>query len=55
MPRSGGKHVEAWDQLDNLGQPGPTGRYTWKLLCTEGLKATYLMNVGSNYPEDPKV
>ena len=55
VPRSGGKHVEAWDQLDNLGQPVPAGRYTWKLLCTEGLKATYLMNVGSNYPEDPKV
>ena len=45
-----GKHSLVWDGLDRDGNALPAGDYTWKLLQTPGLKATYLMSLGSNYP-----
>lgn len=45
-----GKQSLIWDGLDRDGNSLPVGDYTWKLLQTPGLKATYLMSVGSNYP-----
>jgi hypothetical protein len=45
-----GQHSFVWDGFDRDGNPLPTGDYTWKLLQTPGLKAIYLMSLGSNYP-----
>lgn len=47
-PRQQGKHTERWDGLDEAGKPVPPGTYTWKLLATDGLKAQYLMTIGTN-------
>ncbi|MEO1448205.1 MAG: PKD domain-containing protein [Bacteroidota bacterium] len=52
--RGTGHHVEHWDGLDGTGVPVASGRYTWKLLATPGLKSEYLMTVGTNYPYGPK-
>ena len=49
-PLGAGKHSLVWDGLDRDGNSLPAGDYTWKLLQTPGLKATYLMSLGSNYP-----
>ena len=49
-PQDAGKHSLVWDGLDRDGNSLPAGDYTWKLLQTPGLKATYLMSLGSNYP-----
>jgi len=49
-PRNPGKHSLIWDGLDRDGNALPAGDYTWKLLQTPGLKATYLMSLGSNFP-----
>lgn len=46
-PREGGALREVWDGLDEKGQPVPAGTYTWKLLASAGLKAEYLMSLGS--------
>lgn len=45
-----GQHSLVWDGLDRDGNSLPAGDYTWKLLQTPGLKANYLMSLGSNYP-----
>ena len=50
VPMTAGKHSMIWDGLDRDGNSLPAGDYTWKLLETAGLKATYLMGVGSNFP-----
>ena len=50
VPMSAGKQSLIWDGLDRDGQALPAGEYTWRLLQTPGLKAKYLMSVGSNYP-----
>ena len=47
-PRKAGANSAAWDGLDEAGQPVPAGSYKWKLLSTQGLKAEYLMSVGTN-------
>jgi hypothetical protein len=49
-PRNAGRHSLIWDGLDRDGNALPAGDYTWNLLQTPGLKATYLMSLGSNFP-----
>lgn len=51
-PRKQGANTEQWDGLDEQHQPVPAGSYTWKLLSTQGLKAEYLMTLGTN-PKTP--
>src|SRR6056297_3143117 len=46
-----GTHTEYWDGLDDDGKASPIGTYTWKLLQTPGLKAKYLMSVGTTLPD----
>lgn len=50
VPKTAGKHFLIWDGLDRDGNTLPAGDYTWKLLQTPGLKASYLMSVGSSFP-----
>ena len=50
VPKTAGRHAVVWDGLDAQGQGVPMGEYAWKLLQTPGLKATYLMTVGTNFP-----
>ena len=33
---------------DEQGNPVPAGTYTWKLLMTQGLRAEYLLTLGTN-------
>ena len=47
-PRDKGKNVERWDGLDERGRPVPAGEYSWKLLLTQGLKAQYILTLGTN-------
>ena len=54
VPKEPGTHSLVWDGLDRDGNALPAGDYTWKLLQTPGLKATYLMSLGSNYPPGDK-
>jgi hypothetical protein len=49
-PKNAGKHSLIWDGLDRDGNSLSAGDYTWKLLQTPGLKASYLMSLGSNFP-----
>lgn len=49
-PMNAGRHSLIWDGLDRDGNALSAGDYTWKLLQTPGLKATYLMSLGSNFP-----
>lgn len=51
-PRKKGANMEAWDGLDDAGQPVPAGQYTWKLLETQGLQAEYLFTLGINPKPD---
>jgi hypothetical protein len=44
--RTKGMHSEAWDGLDEKGQPVAPGKYTWKMLMTHGLRAEYITTVG---------
>jgi hypothetical protein len=46
-PRAAGQQREAWDGLDERGQPVPAGEYHWKLLSSDGLKSEYLMSLGA--------
>jgi hypothetical protein len=43
-----GQHTLQWDGLDEKGKPLLAGEYRWKLLVTEGLKAQYLLTLGTN-------
>lgn len=45
--REAGRQREAWDGLDERGQPVPAGAYRWKLLASDGLQAEYLMSLGA--------
>jgi len=47
-PRKAGDNTEFWDGLDEQGQPARAGKYAWKLLGTQGLRATYLLTLGTN-------
>ncbi len=46
--RPAGRDTVAWDGLDEQGQAVPAGTYTWKLLTSQGLKAEYLLTVGTD-------
>lgn len=46
--RKKGANSESWDGLDEKGQPVSAGTYAWKLLSTQGLKAEYLLTLGTN-------
>ena len=47
-PRAAGANQEVWDGLDEQGKPAAAGDYTWKLLSTQGLRAEYLLTLGTN-------
>jgi len=47
-PRKQGRNTETWDGLDEQGNPVAPGAYTWKLLLTQGLRAEYLLTLGTN-------
>lgn len=44
--RAAGSQQERWDGVGEDGKALPVGKYTWKLLETQGLKAEYLMTLG---------
>ncbi|HUS58696.1 MAG TPA: DNRLRE domain-containing protein, partial [Planctomycetota bacterium] len=46
--RVAGQHAEAWDGLDERGSKLAPGTYAWKLLQTQGLKAEYVMTIGTS-------
>lgn len=47
-PRKRGTLSEAWDGLDEQGQPVPAGTYGWKLLASQGLRSEWLVTAGTN-------
>jgi hypothetical protein len=47
-PRKAGTHPVVWDGLDRDGRLAPAGRYEWRMLRTGGLRAEYLMSVGTS-------
>ena len=47
---SAGTQTVIWDGLGRNGESLPAGEYTWKSLETPGLKAKYLLSVGTNFP-----
>lgn len=44
--RAAGAHQETWDGTGEDGKALSAGKYAWKLLETQGLKAEYLMTLG---------
>ncbi len=44
--RAKGSQQEVWDGTGEDGKALPVGKYSWKLLQTQGLKAEYLMTLG---------
>jgi len=52
-PQTAGRHEIRWDRLDAAGKAVPAGRYTWKLLQTQGLQAEYLLTLGTNPKSAP--
>jgi hypothetical protein len=46
-PRKQGEQKEEWDGKDMAGKPAPAGKYTWKMLQSDGLKSEYLMSLGT--------
>ena len=46
-PRKAGRNEEAWNGLDDKGKPVPPGKYAWKLLSSQGLKAEWITSLGS--------
>lgn len=47
-PVAKGNHSVSWDGLDRYGHALPAGRYSWKLVATEGLRAEFITQVGQN-------
>ncbi len=47
-PRTAGAHTETWDGLDDKGKPAAPGAYGWKLLSSQGLKAEWMVSLGTN-------
>ena len=43
-----GAHSASWDRLDRHGQPVPPGKYEWRMFANEGLKAEFLLGVGTS-------
>ena len=52
--QTAGKHALQWDGLDRDGKPAPAGKYTWKLLETQGFKTQYLLTLGTSVPRGPE-
>lgn len=47
-PQKAGTQTVVWDGLDQAGQAVPPGEYHWKLLLGQGMKAEYLMSLGTS-------
>ncbi|MBS3762035.1 MAG: hypothetical protein KGZ25_01905, partial [Planctomycetes bacterium] len=47
-PEAPGAHTAQWDGLGREGRPAAPGKYTWKLLRTDGLRSELLAQVGIN-------
>jgi DNA-binding beta-propeller fold protein YncE len=47
-PRKTGANTETWNGLDDKGKPATPGAYTWKLLATQGLKAEWIVSLGTS-------
>ena len=47
--QSAGDHTIRWDGLDQAGRPVSPGTYKWKLLQTQGMKAEYLLSIGTSF------
>ena len=43
-----GKHSIAWDGLDRNGRPVGPGKFEWRLFTSAGLKAEYLLALGTS-------
>jgi hypothetical protein len=43
-----GKHSITWDGLDRSGRPVVPGKYEWRLFTSGGLKAEYLLALGTS-------
>ena len=52
VPQARGKHKVVWDGLDWTGRPMAPGKYEWRLLQSPGLKAEYLLSIGTSYNID---
>ncbi len=48
--RLAGANVDAWDGRDDSGTLVANGTYSWKLLSTQGVIASYQFSVGTNTP-----
>ena len=46
--RPAGPDTVRWDGLDEQGKAVPAGNYTWKLRSSSGLKAEYLLTIGTD-------
>lgn len=46
--QAAGQHQLLWDGLDADGKPAAVGTYHWKLLQSQGLRAEYLMALGTS-------
>lgn len=44
-----GAHTMSWDGLDWMGRAVPAGAYSWRLLQSPGLKAEFLMRIGTSF------
>ena len=49
--QAAGAQTVMWDGLDKAGKPAVPGAYSWKLLNSQGMKAEYLMSVGTSFRE----
>lgn len=46
-----GQQTVVWDGLDQDGKAVPAGEYSWKLLLSQGMKAEYLLSLGTSVGE----
>lgn len=54
-PQKAGEQKVTWDGLDQDGKPVPPGEYRWKLLLSQGMKAEYLLSLGTSTGIQPWV
>ena len=52
-PQQKGRHTLFWDGLDQAGRALPRGKYHWRLLRTQGLRAKYLFSLGASFGDLP--
>lgn len=43
-----GAHSVTWDGLDRSGTPVPPGEYEWRMIRHDGIKAEYLLSLGTS-------